>query len=291
MPPPLKLALPKGSLQESTFKLFHLAGFELSVASRSYHVTCDDPEIEALLIRPQELARYLELGKFDAGVTGFDWIMENRADVHEVTKLVYSKASMRPLRWVLAVPENSPIRTVQDLEGKQIATEVVDLTRSYLERHGVKAEVEFSWGATEIKAHEFVDAIVEATETGASLKANKLRIVDTVLESTPRLIANHASWKDPWKREKIENIAMLMQAAITAQGKVGLKLNAPTENQAAIIALLPALTSPTISHLSDPSWVAIETIIEENVVKRIIPALRRAGARGIIEYPLNKVID
>jgi len=287
----IKLALPKGSLQESTFKLFKLAGFDFNVSSRSYLVGSDDPEVEALLIRPQEMAHYLEQGKFDVGLTGHDWVVESGAKVHEVAQLNYSKVSMRPVRWVLAVPEKSPIKSVKDLQGKQIATEVVNITKQYLKKNKVKAEVEFSWGATEVKAHQFVDAIVEVTETGNSLRANNLRIVDTVLESSTRLIANIASWKNSWKREKIESIALLLQAAITAQGKVGLKLNAEVAKQKKVLELLPALTSPTISHLSDPKWIAIETIISESEVKRLIPALRRAGARGIIEYPLNKVID
>lgn len=287
----LRLGLPKGSLQDATVSLFRQAGFEFTLSSRSYLVGSDDPEIEALLIRPQEMAHYLERGMFDAGLTGYDWVVESGADVHEVTALTYSKVSMRPVRWVLAVPETSPVKSVKDLQGKRIATEVVNLTTQYLKKHGVEAEVEFSWGATEIKAHQFVDAIVEVTETGNSLRANHLRIVDTVLESSTRLIANHNSWKDPWKREKIENMALLLEAAMTAHGKVGLKMNVPVKTQKDVIGLLPALTSPTISQLSDPAWIAVETIISESEVKRLIPALRRAGARGIIEYPLNKVID
>lgn len=291
MAPTLRLGLPKGSLQDSTINLFRQAGFGFSVSSRSYLVVSDDPEIEALLIRPQEMAQYLERGMFDAGLTGLDWIMETGAKVQEVATLNYSKVSMRSVKWVVAVPETSPIKSVKDLEGKRIATEVVNLTHQYLKKHGVRAEVEFSWGATEVKAHEFVDAIVEVTETGNSLRANHLRIVDTVLESSTRLIANKKSWADPWKREKIENLALLLQAAMTAHDKVGLKMNVPVAEQEKIVGLLPALTSPTVSHLSDPAWVAIETIISESDVKRLIPALRRAGARGIIEYPLNKVID
>lgn len=291
MRPILRLGLPKGSLQKSTFDLFGKAGFNFSVPSRSYQVRSEDPEIEALLLRPQEIPRYLEQGKFDAGLTGWDWIVETGADVHEVAALEYAKVSMAPVRWVLAVPESSPIQSVKDLEGKTIATEVVNLTRQYLERNGVKAEVEFSWGATEVKAHEFVDAIVEVTETGASLRANRLRIVETVLESSTRLIANHQSWKEPAKREKIEAIALLLEAAIQAHDKVGLKMNAPVSAQGRIMALLPSLTAPTISNLADEGWVAVETIISESDVRRLIPALRKAGARGIIEYPLNKVID
>lgn len=291
MAPILKLGLPKGSLQDSTFKLFAQAGFHFSVSRRSYLVNSDDPEIEALLIRPQEMARYLEHGKFDAGLTGLDWVLESGADVHEVAVLKYAKVTVLPVRWVLAVPENSPIKSVQDLQGKRIATEVVNLTRQYLERHGVEAEVEFSWGATEVKAHEFVDAIVEATETGNSLRANHLKIVDTVLESHTRLIANHEAWRDPWKREKIESIALLLQAALTARGKVGLKMNLPKTAQKKIEELLPSITAPTVSPLSDPDWVAIETVITEAEVRRLLPALRKAGARGILEYKLEKVID
>lgn len=291
MTPLLRLGLPKGSLQDATLDLMRKAGFFFTVNSRSYYVDCDDPEIEAVLIRAQELGRYVSQGSFDAGLTGLDWIMETGADVVEVCSLVYSKASFRPVRWVLAVPEASEIESVKDLEGKRIATEVVGLTKKWLKKHGVKAEVEFSWGATEIKAPQFVDAIVEVTETGSSLRANKLRIVDTLLESSTRLIASKGAWADPAKREKIENMAMLLKAAIAAEGKVGLKMNVPKKGLGEIEHLLPALTSPTISHLADPDWVAIEVIADESDVKQIIPALRRAGARGIIEYPLNKVID
>lgn len=291
MAPLLKLGLPKGSLQESTFNLFRKAGFQFSVADRAYSVRSDDPEIEAVLIRAQEMARYVEQGLFDAGLTGLDWILENDADVVEVSELVYSKQSMRPVRWVLAAPESSDIQSVKDLEGKRIATEAVQLTKRYLEKHGVKAEVEFSWGATEIKAPAFVDAIVEVTETGSSLRANKLRIVDTILESTTRLIANKAAWADPAKREKLENVAMLLQSAIAAEGKVGLKMNVPKRQLETVAKLLPALTSPTISHLADLDWVALEIIADESEVKRLIPQLKRSGATGIIEYPLNKVID
>ncbi|HOR27079.1 MAG TPA: ATP phosphoribosyltransferase [Candidatus Sumerlaeota bacterium] len=291
MAPLIKLGLPKGSLQEATLQLFRKAGFYFSVSGRSYFVDSDDPEIEAVLIRAQEMARYVASGAFDAGLTGHDWVMETGADVHEVCELIYAKVSARPVRWVLAVPENSSIQSVKDLEGKRIATEVVGLTRRYLEQHGVQADVEFSWGATEIKAPQFVDAIVEVTETGSSLRANKLRIVETLLESTTRFIANKQAWQDPQKREKLENMALLLQSAIAAEGKVGLKMNVPKRNLEQVTRILPALTSPTISHLADSDWVAIEIITEEAEVKRIIPALRRAGARGIIEYPLNKVID
>jgi ATP phosphoribosyltransferase len=287
----LRLGLPKGSLQDSTLRLFQQAGFNFTTSSRSYHVGSDDPDIEALLIRSQEMARYVDHGSLDCGLTGLDWILETEAQVHEVAAFTYSKVSMRPVRWVLAVPESSPIQSVRDLQGKRIATEVVQLTRRYLEKHGVQAEVEFSWGATEIKAHQFVDAIVEVTETGNSLRANRLRIVDTLLESSTRLIANRDAWKDPAKREKIENIALLLEAAIRAQGKVGVKMNVPKAAQREIMDLLPSITSPTVSQLADSDWIAVEVILEESEIKRLIPALKRAGATGIIEYPLNKVVD
>lgn len=291
MAPILRLGLPKGSLQEATFRLFAQAGFQFSVSSRSYYVNSDDPEIEALLIRPQEMATYIEHGKLDAGLTGLDWILESEAKVHEVAALEYSKVSMRPVRWVLAVPETSDIQSVKDLQGKTVATEVVNLTRKYLDQNGVDAEIEFSWGATEIKAHQFVDAIVEVTETGNSLRANRLRIVDTVLESSTRLIANLDAWKDEAKRDKIESIALLLKAAMRALGKVGVKMNVPKAELKKVGDLLPALTSPTISHLTDPDWVAVEVIVDKAEIKRLIPRLSKAGARGIIEYPLNKVID
>lgn len=287
----LTLGLPKGSLQDATFNLFRKAGFNFSVPTRSYYVNSDDDEIRGLLIRAQEIGRYVDEGILDAGITGIDWIQENNAKVHSAADLVYAKASMRKPRWVLCVPETSPVKSVKDLEGKRIATEVVGLTKKYLKKHGVKAEVEFSWGATEIKAPEFADAIVEITETGSSLRAHNLRIVDTVMETWNQLIANREAWKDPWKREKIENIAMLLEAAIKAEGKVGLKLNVAKKDLKKILKILPALTSPTISHLGDENWLALEVIAEESEVKRLIPSLKRAGARGIIEYPLNKVID
>jgi len=286
----LKIALPKGSLQEATLGLLRRAGFAFAVGERSYNAICDDPEIEGKLIRAQEIARYVQDGLFDAGLTGLDWILETGAKVLEVCTLPYSKQVTRPVRWVLAVPENSRIRSAKDLEGKRIATELVNATRRYLHKHGVHAEVEFSWGATEAKPPDLADAIVEVTETGSSLRANKLRIVDTILESSPRLIANRASWSEGWKRRKIENLAMLLEAAITAEGKVGLKLNVRKKALAKVLKILPAITSPTISTLSDPKWVALETILDEATVKQIIPELRRAGAEGIIEYPLNKVI-
>lgn len=288
--PQLRLGLPKGSLQESTFDLLKKAGTGFSVRERSYFPSTDDPEIRAMLVRAQEMARYVEDGVFDAGITGLDWIAETGADVHVVADLVYSKASMRPVRWVLAVPENSSIHSVHDLEGKRIATEVVELTRRWLARHGVTADVEFSWGATEVKAPDLVDAIVEVTETGNSLRANKLRIVETLLESNTQLVANHAAWADPWKREKIEGLALLLEGAIRAEGKVGLKLNVRRADLARLVEALPALRNPTISPLFSDEWVAVETIVEERQVRRLIPELKRLGGEGIIEYPLNKMI-
>ena len=287
----LKLGLPKGSLQESTFSLFKKAGYGFSVSSRSYFPSTDDNELEAMLVRAQEIARYVEEGIFDAGLTGKDWILENDADVHEVMDLCYSKQSMRPCRWILAVPESSSVQSVKDLEGKHIATEAVKMTQRYLEKNGVKAEVEFSWGATEVKTPDLVDAIVEITETGSSLRANKLRIVDELLVTTPRLIANKASWEDPWKRRKIENMALLLEGALNAEGRVGLKLNCPREGLDKVLGILPSMKNPTISRLSDDEWVAVETILLETEVRSIIPELKEAGARDIIEYPLNKVID
>ena len=287
----LKLGLPKGSLQESTFSLFKKAGYGFSVSSRSYFPSTDDNELEAMLVRAQEIARYVEEGIFDAGLTGKDWILENDADVHEVMDLCYSKQSMRPCRWILAVPESSSIQSVKDLEGKHIATEAVKMTQTYLEKNGVTAEVEFSWGATEVKTPDLVDAIVEITETGSSLRANKLRIVDELLVTTPRLIANKASWEDPWKRRKIENMALLLEGALNAEGRVGLKLNCPRETLDTVLDILPSMKNPTISRLSDDEWVAVETILLETEVRSIIPELKEAGARDIIEYPLNKVID
>jgi len=286
----LKLALPKGSLQESTFEMMARAGWQVKVGSRSYVPTVDDPEIEARLIRAQEISRYVEHGAIDAGLTGYDWIFENDSDVVEVSNLVYAKQGLRPVRWVLAVPNNSPIKTVKDLEGKRIATEAVNLTKKFLKKSGVRAEVEFSWGATEVKAPELVDAICELTETGSSLRANNLRILETVLESTTRLIANKKAWQDKWKRKKIETIAMLLKGALAAEEKVGLKMNAPEAKLQEILTALPALRDPTISRLSKGGWVALETVVDEKVVREIVPALRAAGAEGIIEYPLNKVI-
>ena len=286
----LKLGVPKGSLQESTFSLLSKAGFHFSVSSRSYFPSIDDEELEAMLIRAQELPRYVEDGVFDAALTGYDWIIESGVDVLSVSDLIYSKQSMRKVKWVLAVHESSPVKSVKDLEGKRIATEVVNITKTYLAKNNVKATVEFSWGATEVKTPDLVEAIVEVTETGSSLRANKLRIVDTVLESNTKLIANKKSWTDPWKREKIENLAMLLQGAINAGNKVGLKMNLRKRDVDSVLKLIPALRKPTISQLADDDWIALETIIDEDIVRKIIPQLKRAGAEGIIEYPLNKVI-
>ena len=288
--PILRLGLPKGSLQEATLEKMAKAGYHISVSSRSYIPYVDDDELEIRLIRAQEVSRYVEHGYLDCGITGHDWVQENGSDVREVGEFIFSKVTRQPTRWVLAVPEDSPVKSVNDLEGKRIATEVVNLTKKYLRQHGVKAEVEFSWGATEVKAHELVDAIVEITETGSSLRANNLRIVDTLQVSTPRLIANHAAWKDPWKRRKIETLALLLKGALEAEAKVGLKMNIPQARLPRLLRSLPALRNPTISQLSREDWVAVETIIDEKVVREIIPQLKAAGAEGIIEYPLNKVI-
>lgn len=286
----LVIGLPKGSLQDATFSMMQKAGFRVTLGSRSYAPGIDDPQIQARLIRAQEISRYVELGLLDAGITGYDWIMENQSDVVEVADLVYAKQGLRPVRWVLAVPNESPVKSVKDLKGKRIATEAVGLTRRYLAKHGVKAEVEFSWGATEVKAPELVDAIVELTETGSSLRANNLRIVDVVLESTTKLIANRAAWKAAWKRRKIEQIAMLLKGALAAETRVLLKMNAAEKNVAAITKILPSLHAPTVNALSSAGWAAIESVVAEDVVREIIPELKRAGAEGIIEIPLNKVI-
>ncbi len=287
---PIKLGLPKGSLQESTFALMKKAGWNFKLGSRSYMPAADDPGIAARLIRPQEIPRYVELGLLDAGLTGYDWIYENGSDVIEVAELCYSKATSSPVRWVVAVPVDSSIQSVKDLQGKRIATEAVGLTTRYLSEHGVTAEVEFSWGATEVKAPELVDAIVELTETGSSLRANQLRIVDTVLTSTTRLIANKDAWADREKRAKIEQIALLLSGALAAESKVLLKMNAKKGDVAAICGVLPALQAPTVNPLGDPSWVAIETVVDEAIVREIIPPLKAAGASGIIELALNKVV-
>jgi ATP phosphoribosyltransferase len=286
----LRFGLPKGSLQEAAIEKMAKAGFNIHVSSRSYVPYVDDEELEIRLIRAQEISRYVEHGYLDCGITGHDWIMENNSKVHEVGEFLFSKATRQPARWVLAVPERSRIKSVKDLKGKRIATEVVNVTKKYLRKHGVKAEVEFSWGATEFKAHELVDAIVELTETGSSLRANNLRIVDTLLSSTPRLIANHEAWKNKWKRQKIETMALLLKGALEAETKVGLKMNIAEKNLAKLLQTLPALRNPTVSRLSQSDWVAVETVIDEHIVRELMPRLKAAGAEGIIEYPLNKVV-
>jgi len=291
MPNLLKLGIPAGSLQEATAELFRRAGYKIKFSSRSYYPSIDDEEIDCLLIRAQEMARYVDDGVLDAGLTGYDWVVETGADVHEVAELIFSKVSRGPVRWVLCVPEDSPVQSVKDLAGKRIATEAIGLTTQYLARHGVEAKVEFSWGATEVKPPKLADAIVEVTETGSSLRANNLRIVDEVIQSTPRLIANRQAYADPWKKEKIDDIALMLSAAMAAEGKVGLMMNVSREGLPKILSLLPALQNPTVSDLADGNWVAVNTILDESVVRRIIPRLKSAGARGIVEYPLNKLID
>lgn len=286
----LKLGFPKGSLQESTQELFRKAGIRIYTSDRSYFPNCDDEELEIMMVRSQEMARYVEDGVFDAGLTGFDWICESGANVKEVCELIYAKSGFRPVRWVLAVPNGSKINSVKDLKGKRVATELVNYVKKYLAKNKVKADVEFSWGATEAKAPALVDAIVELTETGSSLRANNLRIIEEVLTSTTRFIANTKAWNDPWKRQKIENLAILLKGALAAEGMVGLKMNVAEKNLKKIEGVLPALKRPTVSRLDMKGWVALEVIIEEKIVKKIIPALKRAGAEGIIEYPLNKVI-
>ena len=286
----LKLGIPKGSLEHATVDLFRRAGFQISTSSRSYFPSIDDPQIECMLIRAQEMARYVEDGILDAGLTGRDWIDENEADVVAVADLIYAKQSFGKVRWVLAVPESSPFRTVHDLGGKIVATELVATTKRYLEKHGVKAKVEFSWGATEVKPPVLADAIVEVTETGSSLRANNLKIIDTVMESNTQLIANKTSWEDEKKRRKLEDIRMLLDGAINALGKVGLMLNVHKDNLSAVLAVLPALKRPTISHLSDDQWLAVNTILDETTVRDIIPRLKQAGGEGIVEYPLNKIV-
>ncbi len=287
----LRLGIPAGSLQEATAQLFRQAGYQITFRPRSYYPEIDDPEIECILIRAQEMARYVQDGVMDAGLTGHDWIVENRAKVVEVAELVFSKVSRRPASWVLAVPNDSPIQAAKDLEGKRIATEAVNLTTDYLKRHGVTAHVEFSWGATEVKPPRLADAIVEITETGSSLRANNLRIVDTILESTPRFIANEDSWADPWKRKKVEDIVLMLQGAMAAEGKVGLMMNVPQDRLDTVLEILPALQKPTLSSLSADGWTAVNTVIEEIVVRDIIPQLKEAGARGIVEYQLSKIIE
>ena len=286
----LKLGLPKGSLQGPTVKLFEKAGYKITLRDRSYMPVIDDPEIECLMFRAQEMARYVERGVLDVGLTGQDWILEDEADVVQVEDLVYSKNTTQTYRWVLAVPEDSDVQSVRDLEGKRIATELVQATKRYLKQHGVSAEVEYSWGATEIKAPLLVDAIVEGTETGSSLRANRLRIVDTVTESTTQLIANRQAWADAWKREKIEVLALLLKGALEAEAKVGLKMNVPKARLEQVLSRLPSLHTPTISNQADPDWVALEVITDKLVVRDLIPKLKKAGAEGIVEYPLNKVI-
>jgi len=286
----LMLGLPKGSLEEATVKLFGKAGFKITQSSRSYRPSFDDSELDGRFVRAQEVSRYVEHGYFDCGLTGQDWVRENQSDVVEVCDLVYSRASNRRSRWIIAVPEASPIKTVKDLQGKRIATEVVHITREFLAANGVDAEVEFSWGATEVKVPDLVDAIVDLTETGNSLRANKLRIVDTLLYTNTVLIANRQSWENDWKRKKIENIAMLLRAALEADSKVGLKLNIEKLKLDGILQDLPALRNPTINRLTDEAWVALDTVIDERIVREIIPELKARGAEGIVEYPLNKVV-
>ena len=287
----IKLGIPKGSLQEATLSLFKKAGFNIFVGERSYKPLIDDEEIECLLIRAQEIPKYVEQGVLDLGLSGKDWITETNANVEEVADLLYAKQGLRKVRLVMAVSENSDIKNVKDLEGKRIATELVNVTKNYLEKNNVKASVEFSWGATEIKVPELADAIAELTETGSSLKANNLKIIDTILESTTKLIANKDSIKDSWKKKKIEGIALLLKGALLAEEKVGLKMNIEKKNLNRLLVLLPALKNPTISELSDKEWVAVETIIDERIVREIIPKLKKVGARGIIEYSLNKIIE
>jgi ATP phosphoribosyltransferase len=286
----LKLGIPKGSLQDATIALFERAGWRIFANGRSYFPTIDDTEIECMLVRAQEMARYVEKGALDAGLTGNDWVLENETDVQYVTSLTYSKASRQKVKWVLAVPEDSPFQKPEDLAGKVIATELVEFTKRYFAGKKIPVKVEFSWGATEVKPPTLADAIVEVTETGSSLRANRLRIIETLMESETQLIANKAAYANEWKREKIDNIALMLNAAIAAQGRVGLMMNAPKSSLDAIAAQLPALNSPTISHLSDPEWVALNTILDEAVVRDVIPRLKAAGATGIVEYPLSKVV-
>ncbi|HTL48169.1 MAG TPA: ATP phosphoribosyltransferase [Verrucomicrobiae bacterium] len=286
----LKIALPKGSLEEATYRLFTKAGFKVSVGSRSYFPSVNDPELEVILFRPQEMPRYIEDGVVDCGLTGHDWICENKAKVTELCELQYSKRTKNPVRWVLCVHNDSPFKKVQDLEGKKIATELVEVTKEYLKKNKVNAEVEFSWGATEVKPPRLADAIVEATETGSSLRANNLRIIETLLTSVPKFIANKDSYKDEWKKRKMDNIVLLLEGAIRAEDKVGLKMNVEKKNLPAVLKILPALKNPTVSSLSSEGWYDVDTIIDESVVRELIPELKKNGASGIIEYPLNKVI-
>ena len=286
----LKLGLPKGSLEETTFSMFKRAGYNIDVQSRSYYPKIDDPEIECILIRAQEIARYVEMGLLDCGLTGYDWVLENDANVTQIAELVYGKVGRKPLRWVMAVPNDSPINGAKDLEGKRIATEAMGMTKKYLEKNGVNAKVEFSWGATEVKPPHLADAIVEITETGSSLKANNLRIVDTLCETTTRFIANNDAAKDEFKRNKMEKIALLLQAVLTAENKVGLMMNCHVDNLENVLKILPAMNRPTIAHLSDQNWYSLTTVVDEHIVRDIIPDLKKAGAEGIVEYNLNKVI-
>ncbi len=287
----LKLGIPAGSLQEATGELFRKAGYKITFASRSYYPTIDDPEIQCTLIRAQEMPRYVQDGSLDCGLTGYDWILENDAQIVELAELVFSKVSKRPVRWVLAVPNDSPVQSVMDLRGKRIATEVVNLTRRWLAQHGVEAQVEFSWGATEVKPPRLADAIVEVTETGSSLRANNLRIVAELLQSTTRFISNPRAYADPWKKQKMDDLVLMLQGAMAAEGKVGLMMNVRQADLQAVLEILPALQKPTVSSLSDQAWVAVNTVLEEDIVRHIIPQLKQAGARGIVEYPLNKIID
>ena len=287
----LKLGIPAGSLQEATRELFERAGYRITISSRSYYPTIDDEEIDCLTVRAQEMARYVEQGVLDAGITGHDWVVETGANVEEICELVYSKVSRRPTRWVLCVPNDSEIHSASDLQGKRIATEVVNMTNNYLKNHGVSADVEFSWGATEVKPPRLADAIVEVTETGNSLRANNLRIVDELLQSTPRLIANRDSVMDAWKKRKLTDIALMLKSCLAAEGKVGLMMNVPKQDLQSILEVLPALQTPTISSLSDSDWVDVNTIVEEAVVRNIVPQLKEAGARGIVEYAISKIID
>jgi len=288
--PTLTLGLPSGSLMEATFDLFAKAGFSISGSKRSYRPTVDDPEVEIRLLRAQEISRYVEHGYLDAGLTGRDWVAENESDVHEVVELSFSKVSARPTRWVLVVPEDSPIQSIADLEGKRVATEAVGMAQRFFQKAGVNVAVEFSWGATEVKVPDLVDAIIDITETGSSLRANKLRIVETLMESFPVLVANQKAWQDDWKRGKLETLALLLKGALNARDLVGLKMNLPQVNLKNLLEALPALRNPTVSPLAQSEWVAVETVIEEKIVREIIPRLKALGAEGIIEYPLNKVV-
>ncbi len=287
----LRLGIPAGSLQQATGELFKKAGYNITFSSRSYYPSIDDQEIECLLIRAQEMARYVEQGILDAGITGHDWVLETQADVVEIAELVFSKVSRRPVRWVLCVPKDSPAHTVDDLAGKRIATEAVGLTKAYLAERGVQATVEFSWGATEVKPPKLADAIVEVTETGSSIRANDLRILDEVLQSTTRFIANREAYTDPWIRQKLDNISLMLRSCLAAEGKAGLMMNVRRQDLQAVLDELPALQKPTVASLSDPDWVAVNTIVEESVVRTIVPKLKAAGAFGLVEYPINKIID